>query len=137
MVHRFQREISVAIAYTVLLLVLLFARPSFFHGNQFASTLVAAAPMLVASIGMALVILARQIDISIGSQLSVCGIAAGLLANAGLPMPAVAVVVVLLGGLLGSLNGALVAGLGLPSIVVTLATMVILREGLRWWREGE
>ena len=52
-------------------------------------------------------------------------------------MPAVAMGVVLLGGLLGGINGALVAGLGLPSIVVTLATMVILREGLRWWREGE
>jgi rhamnose transport system permease protein len=136
MVHRFQREISVGLAYVLLLLVLLLISPSFFRGNQFLSTLVAAAPMLVAATGMTLVILARQIDISIGSQLSVCGVAAGLLANAGLPMPAVAVVVVLLGGLLGSLNGALVAIVGLPSIVVTLATMVILREGLRWWREG-
>ena len=35
------------------------------------------------------------------------------------------------------MNGLLVAGLGLPSIVVTLASMVTLREALRWWREGE
>ncbi len=128
---------SVALAYAVLLLVLLLFGPSFFRGNQFQSTLVESAPLLVAATGMTLVILARQIDISIGSQLSVCGIAAGLLAKAGLPMPMVAVMVILLGGILGSLNGALVACLGLPSIVVTLATMVILREGLRWWREGE
>jgi rhamnose transport system permease protein len=39
--------------------------------------------------------------------------------------------------LLGCINGLFIAGLGLPSIVVTLATMVIWREGLRWWREGE
>jgi rhamnose transport system permease protein len=38
---------------------------------------------------------------------------------------------------MGALNGALVAGLGLPSIVVTLATMGILRESLRWGQEGE
>ena len=38
---------------------------------------------------------------------------------------------------MGAVNGALVAGLGLPSIVVTLATMVILRESLRYVREGE
>jgi rhamnose transport system permease protein len=38
---------------------------------------------------------------------------------------------------MGCLNGALVAGLSLPSIVVTLATLVIWREALRWWREGE
>ena len=36
----------------------------------------------------------------------------------------------------GAINGALVAGLGLPAIVVTLATMVVLREGLRWATEG-
>ncbi len=137
MLLRFQREISVAAAYTLLLLVLLLINPSFFRGNQFLSTLVAAAPMLIAAVGMTLIILARHIDISIGSQLSVCGIAAGLLAKSGLPLPAVALVVILFGGLLGSLNGALIAGLGLPSIVVTLATMVILREGLRWQREGE
>jgi len=38
---------------------------------------------------------------------------------------------------MGAVNGALVAGLGLPSIVVTLAMLVILRESLRWTREGE
>src|SRR5262249_39965791 len=137
MIHRFQREISVGLAYVLLLLVLFVVSPSFFRGNQFLSTLVAAAPMLVAAIGMTLVILARHIDISIGSQLSVCGITAGLLAKSGLPMPAVALLVILLGAVLGCVNGALIAGLGLPSIVVTLATMVILRESLRWWREGE
>jgi len=85
---------------------------------------------------MTLVILARQIDISIGSQFAICGVAAGLLAKTGLPMPLVAAGAVLVGGGLGALNGALVAGLELPAIVVTLATMVLLREGLRWATEG-
>src|SRR4029450_2593877 len=40
------------------------------------------------------------------------------------------------GALLGSMNGALVAYAGIPSIVVTLATMTALREGLRWATEG-
>jgi rhamnose transport system permease protein len=101
------------------------------------SILVASAPVLVAAVGMTLVILARQIDISIGSQFSLCGVVAGLLARSGLPMPLVALATVLTGAAFGAANGALVAGLGLPSIVVTLATLVILREGLRWWREGE
>src|SRR5215510_15086462 len=38
---------------------------------------------------------------------------------------------------MGALNGAFVVLLGLPSIVVILATMVVFRESLRWWREGE
>src|SRR5262249_23866052 len=37
----------------------------------------------------------------------------------------------------GAVNGGLIVGLGLPSIVVTLATMVTGRETLRWAREGE
>src|SRR5262245_26712355 len=137
MLSRFQRESFVALAYGLLLAALAIAAPAFYRGNQFASTLVAATPVLVAAIGMTLVILARHIDISIGSQFSVCAIAAGLLAKAGLPMPLVAALTVCIGGVLGAVNGLFVAGLALPSIVVTLATMVILREGLRWWREGE
>ena len=137
MTHRYQREISVAIAYASLLILLAAAAPRFYRSDQFRSILVTSAPLLVAAIGMTLVILARHIDISIGSQISLCGIAAGLLARAGLPMPLVGIGTVMLGGLLGAANGALIAGLGLPSIVVTLATMVIWREGLRWWREGE
>ena len=40
------------------------------------------------------------------------------------------------GAALGALNGALVAYLRLPSIVVTLATMVALRDALRWTTQG-
>src|SRR4051794_5675844 len=137
MFTRYSRELSVAAAYVLLLIVLAIAAPSFYQGDKLRSILVSSAPILVAAIGMTLVILAREIDISIGSQFSLLGIASGLLTKTGLPMPLVAAATILLGGLLGAINGGLIAGLGLPSIVVTLATMVIWREGLRWWREGE
>jgi rhamnose transport system permease protein len=86
---------------------------------------------------MALVIICRQIDISVGSQFAVCCVCAGLLAAEGLPLPVVFAASVAIGALLGALNGVLVAGLRLPSIVVTLAMMVTLREGLRWLRQGQ
>jgi rhamnose transport system permease protein len=86
---------------------------------------------------MTLVILTRQIDISVGSQFALCSVLAGLLARAGVPMPLVALGAIAGGALLGAVNGGLIAGLGLPSIVVTLATMVTWREALRWAREGE
>jgi rhamnose transport system permease protein len=127
----------VAAALALLLLVLAVAAPAFYQGDKLRSILVANAPVLVTAVGMTLVILSRNIDISIGSQFSVCGIVAGLLAKAGLPMPVVAVGTILAGAGFGAINGGLVAGLRLPSIVVTLATMVVLREGLRWSREGE
>jgi rhamnose transport system permease protein len=133
--HR--REIAVALVFLGLLVVLLIVAPGFYRGGQFRAILVACSPILIAATGMTLVILSRNIDISIGSQFSLCGILAGLMAKSGWPMPLVAIGSVLIGSLLGAVNGGLIAGLGLPSIVVTLATMVIWRESLRWWREGE
>ena len=137
--RRYQREVSVALAYAALLLVLAEVRfpgrPSFFQ-SQFTDTWIAAAPLLVAAIGMTLVIVAREIDISIGSQFSVCGVVAGLLAAAGLPLPLVVLGTLLAGAVLGAMNGALVALMGLPSIVVTLATMVLLRGALLWASQG-
>jgi len=127
----------VGLALLGLLAFLALRAPGFFAAANLRDLFVSNAPVLVAAVGMTLVILARHIDISIGSQFAIGGVAAGLLAKTGLPMPVVAVGVMLVGALLGSVNGALVAGLGLPSIVVTLATMVLLRESLRWATEGE
>ena len=87
---QYKREISVALAYLVLLGVLAVFAPRFYQGDKFLNILVASAPVLVAAVGMTLVILSRNIDISIGSQLSICGVVAGLLAKTGMPMPLVA-----------------------------------------------
>jgi rhamnose transport system permease protein len=134
---RYGRELSVTASLGALLLLLAVVAPAFFGRQQLLTTLTAAAPVLVVACGMTLVVLTRQIDISVGSQFALCSVAAGLLARAGWPMPAVILAVLAGGALLGAFNGLLVAGLGLPSIVVTLATFVTWRETLRWWREGE
>ena len=136
LLRRYSREASVAAAYAALLALLVWQAPRYYQ-QQFASVWVSIAPVLVLATGMALVILARQIDISIGWQLSVCGVVAGLMARQGVPMPAVVALTITLGTVMGAFNGALVAFMGLPSIVVTLATMVILRQGLAWARQGE
>jgi rhamnose transport system permease protein len=110
--------------------------PGFFAPQPLLSLAAREAPVLLVACGAAMVIVCRQIDISSGSQFAVVSVAAGLLAAEGWPPAAVAAGALALGTALGALNGLLVAGLGLPSIVVTLATMVTWREGLRWWRQG-
>jgi rhamnose transport system permease protein len=135
-IGRYKRELSVAAAYLALLIVLAVVTPRFFQ-IEFRDTWVSAAPTLIVAIGMTLVIVARHIDISVGSQFSICAVGAGLLAKAGLPTPAVIAATLLVGAIMGAINGWLVAGLGLPSIVVTLATMVIFRQSLAWARQGE
>jgi rhamnose transport system permease protein len=130
------RELSVAAALAILLLALAIFAPGFFQPQPLLSLLTREAPTLVVACGMALVIIGRQIDISVGSQFSVCSVCAGLLAAMHWPLALVLLAAIVIGATMGAMNGALVAGLRLPSIVVTLATMVALREGLRWLRQG-
>lgn len=134
---RYRREWSVVAVLALLLAMLAIFAPRFFESGQLRGEFIKSASILAAAVGMTMVILCRQIDISIGSQLSVCAIVAGLAAKAGLPMPAVIAAAVAAGAIMGACNGVLVALIGMPSIVATLATMVVWRESLRWLREGE
>ncbi len=135
--RKYFRELSVAAALLLLLSGLALGAPSFFHPRPLLSLLASEAPAWVVGFGMALVIISRQIDISVGSQFGLCSVCAGLLAAAKLPLMLVVSASLGIGLTLGALNGLLVAGLRLPSIVVTLAAMVTWREALRWKRHGE
>jgi rhamnose transport system permease protein len=95
-----------------------------------------AAPTLIVAVGVALVIISRQIDISVGSQLSICVVLAGMAGQAGMGAPAAALIAIGSGAAMGCLNGVLVAFVNLPSIVVTLATLVIFRQSLLYFGEG-
>jgi rhamnose transport system permease protein len=132
--HR--RELSVAAAIALAAVVLLFTAPGFFSTENLADLLLANLPVLLVAIGATLVILTGEIDISVGSVFAICGVAAGVAAHAGLSTPGIVLVACAVGAILGSVNGALVACLSLPSIVVTLATMVAWRDGLRWTTQG-
>ena len=130
------REFSVLAALIVLLLLMAIFTPNFYEAQPLLSRMTAAAPRLVLACGVALVIICRQIDISIGSLFAVCGTCAALLSTANVPFGMSVLGAIGIGVLGGMVNGALIAGLGLPSIVVTLATMVTLREALRLKQQG-
>jgi rhamnose transport system permease protein len=131
-----RRELSVAAAIAGLVLVLAVRSSGFFAPDNLIDLFLANLPVLIIALGMTLVILTGQIDISVGSIFAICGVVAGVLAKAGLPLPLVAAAASATGVALGSLNGALVAYARIPSIVATLATMVALRDGLRWITQG-
>jgi rhamnose transport system permease protein len=137
MSERHQREYAVAGAVMFLLLLLAIVRPSFYQGDYLRALAVGTAPVLIAACGMTLVIVARQIDISVGAQFSLCGVLAGLAAQAGWPMGTVVLVAIGSGAVLGLVNGWLVGLLRLPAIVVTLGTAVLWKDVLNWGRQGE
>jgi rhamnose transport system permease protein len=129
-------EASAAIAFIALLAIVAVAAPGFYSFANLRDLAIGAAPALIVAVGMTMVILTRQIDISVGSQFAVCSVAAGMLAKTGMPIITVFVAVALIGCMFGAVNGVLVARLNIPSIVATLAVMVAMRDGLRWATEG-
>jgi rhamnose transport system permease protein len=129
---------SLALGVVILILsgVLAVVSPRFFEPANLIDLALANLPVLIAAVGATLVMLSGEIDISVGSAFAVCSVAAGTLATWGLPLPVVVACTLLLGATLGAVNGGLVAYVRIPSIVVTLAAMVGLRDGLRWVTEG-
>ena len=135
--NRYTREASAALAYAALLIIVGVIAPSFFSGANLRDLALNNAPVLLVSIGMTLVVLVAQIDISVGSQFAIASVAAGWFAKSGLPMPLVLACVVMIGAAMGAINGVLIGMLRLPSIIVTLAMLVAWRDALRWITGGE
>jgi D-xylose transport system permease protein len=100
------------------------------------------AAIAVMACGMVLVIVTRNIDLSVGAVLGVVGMVVGVLQARllpelwGLENPLTAVVAVAaaiaVGGLIGLLHGALIAYLLIPSFIVTLGGLLVWR-GAAWW----
>lgn len=81
----------------------------------------------IIALGMALLILVRDIDLSVAAIIAVSSLAMGLAADAGAGTPLLILIGLSVGAVCGAFNGFLVARIGLPSIVVTIGTMSLFR----------
>jgi len=133
--HR-RREASIAIVIACLAVLLAAVAPGYFARENLSDLFLGNMPVLIVAIGTTLVILTGNIDISVGSMFAICGVVAGVVAKTSGSVAVAGLAACVAGAVLGALNGSLVAYLRMPSIVVTLATMVALRDGLRWWTQG-
>lgn len=124
------RETGILIA---LLLVIVFAtvsNPTFlFSGDGFRDLLLTPSLLLLVAVGSAIVIITRNVDLSVGSIVGLTAYLTGRLFIdiPGIPLIGVFAGGVLLGGLLGLINGSLVAFARVPALVITLGTMYIYR----------
>ncbi len=81
----------------------------------------------IIALGMALLILVRDIDLSVAAIIALSSLAMGLAADAGAGTPLLILIGLSVGAVCGAFNGFLVARIGLPSIVVTIGTMSLFR----------
>jgi len=85
------------------------------------------APILLIALPMTLVIITGEIDLSVASIVGLSSVLVGVLHEGGMPIPAAALLALLVGVLCGALNGFLVAYVGLPSLAVTIGTLALYR----------
>lgn len=96
--------------------------------NNLASLVQQNAYVMILAVGMVMVIIARHIDLSVGSLVGFIGGVIGLLVvNTGLPWPLVALVAIAIGLVIGCWQGFWVAVMEIPAFIVTLAGMLIFR----------
>ncbi|MDE2978114.1 MAG: ABC transporter permease [Acidobacteriota bacterium] len=85
-------------------------------------------PLVIASAGLTLVLIAGGIDLSVGSVLALAAAVLGVLTvDHGLPLLLAALVALAVGGLCGAISGSLVARWSIPSFLVTLGMLEIAR----------
>jgi rhamnose transport system permease protein len=81
----------------------------------------------VMALGLALVVIAAEIDLSIAAVAALAGAVFGVAIEAGVPLWLCVVAALATGVAAGALNGALVVRFGLPSLIVTIGTLALFR----------
>ena len=131
------QESAIILALVLLIVLVGISNPRFIATRNILDILQGNAYIAVAAIGMAMVIITGNIDISVGSLIGVLAIISGRLVVGGAPIWMAWLVPLLVGALIGALIGFIVAYLRVPSIVVTLGFLSILKGGLIIWTNGE
>jgi len=115
---------------TLLSTVFALTTGGFASGGNLMGILQQAAPIAIVALALNQVVIAGEIDISMGSMVAALAfVFAGLAQTTGNPWMALAATVSC-GALFGSLNGLLIAYARIPSIIATLGTLMVLRGGL-------
>jgi len=128
--EEYGQEIVVLASIIVLFIVVGLVNPRFLSNTNLTSIFSGNAYIAVAAIGMALVIICGHIDVSVGSLIGVLATIAGTLAVSGYPVWIAWTVPVVVGIVINTLLGALIAYMRIPSIVATLGMLSILKGGL-------
>ncbi|GLI26344.1 sugar ABC transporter permease [Agromyces rhizosphaerae] len=121
------RESAIIGLLFLVVIVATFAVPNFDSPLTLTFLIREIAPILLIALPMTLIIITEEIDLSVASIVGLSSVITGLGVQAGWPLPFAAVVAILVGTVAGSINGALVTFVGLPSLAVTIGTLALFR----------
>ena len=130
------REIAIACVLLAVIAAATAKTPSFlFSSNGWRDLLLTPSLLILLAVGEAVVIITRNVDLSVGSTLALTAYLTGRLFvdQAGIPVVAVFAIGLLVGAALGLVNGLLVALGRVPALVITLGTLYIYRGIVLTW----
>ena len=133
------RELPVLIALALLVLVTYLINPLFLTAQGVKDLLLNATIIMILAVGQTLLIITRNIDLSVGSMLGLVAFGTGSIFSAVPDVPIIAVFAIgmAFGALLGAINGALVTVAKVPALVITLGTLYVFRGLNNAWAGGK
>ena len=120
-------ETGLAAVVVIVIIVGSSVSPQFLTGNNLFNVGLSNGEIAIMTLPMTLIIISGEIDLSVASILGMASALLGVLWSKGLPMPAIFVIVAIVGLAAGAFNGLLVTRLGLPSLAVTIGTLALYR----------
>ena len=131
------RELGIVLALVLLVAVTTISNSRFLSGQSIRDILLGTAILAVLAVGQAVVVITRNIDLSVGSVLGLSAFTVGtLLQNNNLPVVLALLVGAGVGAVCGALNGVLVRYGNVPALVVTLGTLYVYRGITYFWAGG-
>ncbi|WP_174818928.1 ABC transporter permease [Ruegeria atlantica] len=121
------RELTLIVLIAAIIIVMSNFNPYFLSFSNFRAVAVGMAPTAIIVIGMAILLASGGFDLSVGSVMALSSTVVAMLLLTGMPIPLAVVCGLVLGGIVGVVNGLLVTGLGINPLIATLGTMSIAR----------
>ena len=121
------QRLTVLLALILLCIFFAFKSPYFLSADNFLLIITQTAVTGITAYGMVFVIISQAVDLSIGSTIAVAGVACAMMISAGIPLPLAILFCILLGAVIGVINGFCVSKMGLPPFVATLGMQMVLR----------
>ncbi|WP_254055046.1 ABC transporter permease [Kiloniella sp. EL199] len=121
------RELTLIVLIAVIIIVMSNVNPYFLSFSNFRAVAVGMAPTAIIVIGMAILLASGGFDLSVGSVMALSSTVVAMLLLTGMPIPLAVICGLVLGGVVGVVNGVLVTGLGINPLIATLGTMSIAR----------
>ncbi len=131
------RELRALLAILALFAVLVALNPAYLSLQTLGMIFARAQILFLLALAATLVMLTRNIDVSVGSTVGLCAIATGTALNAGYGLGVAIPFALAVGALAGAFNGLLVVGLRIPAIVATLGTLGLYRGIMLLWTGGK